>query len=199
MLYRECMFDRTRRPLLVRVVVRSAMVCMMACSLVACSPDSEPIPTVSDTPTISMFESRDLAFEAAKAAYSEYFRLSDVIAAEGGANPQRIAETATPSFLTTSLEGFDELSQAGIRTTGQTNVRSVNLQDVQENNGLAVVTIYVCVDVSDIRVVDARGTDVTAANRNDRVSLVAQMVSREAGSTALVVSENEPWSGTSFC
>ena len=58
------------------------------------------------------------------------------------------------------------------------------------------VVVYVCVDASQTRVLDADGKDITPADRVDRVNL---QVTFEIVDERLLLSRSEPWPSASSC
>lgn len=59
-----------------------------------------------------------------------------------------------------------------------------------------LVTVYVCLDVSDVDVVDGTGKSVVTASRPDRQPLEVDIDNVEH---VLKVSRSEAWSGDNFC
>lgn len=167
---------------------------------VACSPGSVPSePSGAASEKEKIFASKEEALSAATESYVRYFQISDKIAAEGGTESEQIKSLVTPDFYVTSSEGFDVLADAHLHTAGQTEVKNVTLQGYKDDGSRAVVTLYVCVDVQEVAVLDSEGTDVTPAGRNDQLSLVADLVSDGENSKNLVLARNDPWSGDSIC
>nr|WP_146077546.1 hypothetical protein [Clavibacter michiganensis] len=158
--------------------------------------DDAPTPSSSKDP---IFGSQDEALAEATRAYKSYFEVSDEIASRGGLNPSGISDLVTPEFLSTTESGFDDLEAQSLHTNGRTQVRNVSLQSYRELNEIAEVTIYVCVDISAVSVLNSAGENVTPPDRANTLSLVAELVSPASTSSNLVLSNNEPWSGDSFC
>ena len=198
MLYRECMFDRTRRPLLVRVVVRSAMVCMMACSLVACSPDSEPIPTVSDTASSKLvFESDDVAQRIATETYGRYLQKSDEILRDGGQQPERINSLVVGAALSMAMSDFDEFRQANARLVGETGFSVVRMQGRRSAGNEEIVTLYLCNDVSKVDIRDAGGVSLVESARVPVSPFVITVVASNEENAR--VASKDLWEGSDFC
>src|SRR5690606_24012229 len=66
-------------------------------------PEVTPPPEPSTTP---IFASDEEALAAATEAYEAYLAMSDLIAQEGGVNPERIESVAVRKALADALEGF---------------------------------------------------------------------------------------------
>lgn len=134
--------------------------------LTGCTPD--PTPTPTPTP---IFATDDDAFTAAEQGYREYNDASNDARTPGSdAKPQ--------SFLVGSaLEGFlhgqDLLKRNGVHLAGNAKITSFIREDADITPTAATVTITVCIDITETRVVDDAGQDVTPIERPD---LVAQRV-----------------------
>jgi len=72
-----------------------------------------------------------------------------------------------------------------------------DLQQYLEMGGVAEIVTYVCIDVSQVRVMDEAGTDVTPPDRQPVVPLEVEFVGDSSDS--LLISRSEVWSGSSFC
>ena len=183
------------------ISVNTCLALSALCLFVSCTPiktgDEGATETVQTEPPI--FSSDEDALKAAKNSYERYFEVSDDIASRGGDGREGISTLVTPEFLVTTNEGFDDLARDSLHTSGRTSVRSTTLQSYVDIDGLAVVTVYACVDVSEVAVLNLAGENVTPADRANYLSLVAEMVSESLTSQTLVMSSNEPWSSASFC
>jgi hypothetical protein len=185
-----------------RLVTLSAAALLAAVTLAACTqpdpgPTQSPVPTAKHTPA---FASDAEALKAATDAYAAYLKMSDTIAHDGGANPERIKPYVTKSWLPRELEGFAKLRSSGRHQTGWTNFSRVKLQGWHETNKQAEIEIYTCSDSSPTEIVDAAGRTVTPADRKTSVPSVATFVgivtSRQIH---LELTGYEPWTGQGFC
>ena len=157
-----------------------------------------PIPTLPPTPSATpIFASEEEALAAAEEAYAAYSEMSDLISSEGGAEPERIAPLVTESQLEREVETAEYFSSRNLRAVGGPTVTYFELQQFSESAEGAEVVVYVCLDVSETRVVDATGADVTPPDREPTVPLEVEFVSDEANS--LLVARSDVWSGSSFC
>lgn len=177
-----------------------SFLCLLAVvfALTGCVPEvSEPtpVPTVvaSDAP---IFASEEEALAAAEAAYAEYVRVSDLIGAEGGAGAERLIPFLSPDMYERESKIYEVLVESKRTIVGKTSYSGFILQRVSDAMTSVDIQAYVCVDVSNNRILDAAGIDVTPADRADRVSL---QVTFEATSTSTVLTGSEVWSGSSVC
>jgi hypothetical protein len=173
---------------------------LVALTLVACVPDDEavkPDPSPTATP---IFSSDEEALAAAEEAYAAYVLVSDVVLQEGGSNPERALEHVTDGFREEAASGFELFADHSWRAEGVTAFDSVELQQYSEiGGGAAQISIYLCLDVSQTRILDETGTDVTPASRDTRLPLVVDMVSAQEYSSELLQAGSEVWSGNDFC
>jgi hypothetical protein len=175
-----------------------ALALISVVSLSGCLPpalDPTPTPQPSSTP---VFASEEEAMKAAEAAYREYLAVSDAIAQDGGANPERLAGLVTEEFFAKQLETITGLQSDSLHTTGATTFDSFSAQQyVDDYAGTALLTAYACIDVSGVRVLNEVGADVTPAGRQDRLPLLLDF---EASDPMEVrVSASDTWDGDDFC
>ena len=167
---------------------------LIALALAGCSAQ-QPVPqqnsvSVEEKP---LFASDEEALAAAQAAYANYLEVSDQIARDGGANPERLNGLVTSVQYSSELENYRSYSQAGLHASGTSTFDSFHIS----NPDLENFSAYVCVDVSSSRVIDFSGKDVTGVGRADRWPLVVSF-SFDGNGNALI-SGNETWTGTNFC
>ena len=163
--------------------------------LAGCVPQQvdDPIePAPSATP---IFESEDEALAAAVAAYEAYLKVSDEIAADGGANPERLKDLVTAEWYEKEVEGFSAIADSGMFQRGSTTVGHAELQSVADVTDGSRVLLYICVDFSATTFVDANGADVTPGSRASRMNFQVSFESR--GPNELLIGGSEPWSASS--
>lgn len=139
------------------------------------------------------FASEAEALAAAEAAYASYLAMSDLIASEGGANPERIAPFVTEEWLVKELESFGSVQASGNKLMGSTSFAQMTIQTMTQED----LSVYACLDVSDSRVVNAAGIDVTPVDRIQVINM--QIDFRVLGSGSLVLARGESWPAGSFC
>ncbi|MGW4929763.1 hypothetical protein ACWEOH_11450 [Agromyces sp. NPDC004153] len=186
-----------------RAVRRAASVVAatgLALVLAGCvgGPTPTPTPTTAKTPT-PIFASDEEALAAAEAAYAKYNAASAVVTADGGTNPQRVDETVTSEYAETLHEEFAALADAGLRMTGETTFYEAALAENAVDGEGARVTIYLCRDVSAVRVVASDGSDVTPADRDASAPTQVFFVSTAENPTVLLVDGVDRWTGEDFC
>lgn len=149
-----------------------------------------PVPTPSVTP---VFASDEEALAAAEASYAAYLAVSDAASADGWRQPELLAEYVTSEELVQTRETYAELAATGRHTQGSSTFDSATLQqfDGQE------LAIYLCLDVSKVRLVDADGQDVTPLSRPNRIPLEVGFRITESGH--LLLSSSDVWDGVELC
>ena len=170
-------------------------------ALVGCVPDDDPVipdPLPSSTP---IFASDEEALAAAEEAFAAYVAAVDAILADGGNDSARLESVATEEVVSQDEEGFAETRDLQHRSTGQTVFDSLTLQqfDGFATDGVGVVTVYVCEDFSGKDVLNAQGESVVAPDRRTRWPLMVGFDLKQTGSSKLLVSSVEDWTGADFC
>ena len=135
--------------------------------------------------------------KSATDAYKAYLAMSEEITADGGSNPERIESFVTPELLQGNLDGFEDLRDQGVLTVGNSAIDSVRLQQIDSSS--LSVSVYLCVDLKGLRLVNSEGVDVTPPDRPDRVPLVATFARDQSQQDHLLLSGNDPWSGDNYC
>jgi len=158
----------------------------------------DPMPTLPPTPSATpIFASEEEALAAAEEAYAAYLEMSNLISSEGGVDPERIAPFVTVDQLPEELEAASYLSENGFRVAGEVRATEMILQQYNESGGVAEVSAYVCLDVSDARAIDAEGNDRTPPDRPETIALEVSFTANDADSAVLASSDQ--WPDSSFC
>ncbi|HVL62515.1 MAG TPA: hypothetical protein VM430_14075 [Microbacterium sp.] len=182
----------------VAAMLGSAGVLAVALSGCAGAPAPTPTPTVSAS-AAPIFASDEEALAAAEAAYRTYGATSAAIAADGGIGPERIDPTVTSEYAHDLHAEFTALVDAQLRTTGQARIDSISIAEWAAVGSSVQVTIYLCRDVTDVRIIDSGGVDVTPADRDNRIPTQVFLVSASEDPTSLIVDGVDRWSGEDFC
>lgn len=167
---------------------------LIAIALAGCSAQQPATqPSASATEEKPLFSSDEEALAAAQAAYAKYLEVSDQIARDGGANPERLKGLVTSDQYPSELQNYKEYSKSGLHSKGTSSFDSFHVSNPDQNQ----FRTYLCVDVSDSRVIDSSGMDVTPSNRAERWPLVVSFSFGPKGS--VYISGNETWTGSNFC
>lgn len=166
----------------------------IALALAGCSAQ-EPVakPSTSSEEVKPLFATDEEALAAAQAAYANYLQVSDQIARDGGANPERLVGLVSPALLEDEVLGFSQIANSGWHAIGSSSFDSIHLQNRSSNS----IDAYLCIDHSEIRLHDSSEKDVTSAERLDRYPLVVTFQAQADGS--LILETSDSWSGQNFC
>jgi hypothetical protein len=179
------------------LAVVSGVVLMLA-GVTGCS-DPPASPLASDGPTKTarapVFDSLDEAFEAAVATYQRYVDLWNQIAAEGGANPERLLEVMEDNELAAEeMATFGDFAANGERVQGATSFAKPRLMQYQD--AASLIQMYACSDISGARLIDRDGNDITP----EREELIPVMITFHLTASAeVLVSEREVWARPGIC
>ncbi|WP_167048158.1 hypothetical protein [Salinibacterium sp. ZJ454] len=164
----------------------------------ACAQDS-PMVVPTEEPATPIFASDEEALAAAQAAYAEYLKAADAVSAEGGAQPERVLPFVVPEAHEDRIAESAPYRERALHTEGSTRVASSELQQYWEDDGIAVVEMYACLDIREIRVMDAGGNDVTPVRPEGLLPFEVSLRSAVETPTRMLIVRSASWSGTSFC
>jgi hypothetical protein len=167
----------------------------VALLLSGCVPTPTP-PSSTPKPTATpVFASEAEALAAATKAYAAYVRVSDEIFIDGGINADRLKVVATGKQLETNIDGFADAQSKNYKSSGGTTFDHVALQSYLPHHVDSLVTIYVCDDVSSVRVFNSSGESVVSETRPDRAGYQATFSFSAMSPNHLLLSEKAPWEG----
>jgi hypothetical protein len=177
-----------------------AVAATLAVALAGCVQTTPPVIPTSQASSTPVFATDADALAAAKKAYVAYLAVSDEVSADGGKNAERLAPLVTAKWLPTEMKSYSSFEQTGDKFVGSSKFTSIKLQQ-QSTNGadLADVQTYICADVSDTRLIDSKGRDITPSGRANLYPIVARFESKSSNSAVLLFAGSQPWSGKSFC
>jgi len=167
-------------------------------ALAGCVPTSTH-PTASPHPSATpVFASDAEALAAAEKAYAAYLKVSDQLAQGGWKDVDSLVPYARGAALSNDLKTAKELSSKSLRQVGTTSFDSARLESLEDHgDGTAVVTVYLCLDVSEVDVLGPSGASVVPSSRQSRVPLEVDIDNLR--SSRFKVSRSDAWSGTDFC
>lgn len=167
-------------------------------ALSGCVPDDDPIVVDPEPSSSPIFASDEEALAAAEEAYGAYQDTEDLVSAEGGENAERLELVATRDALKAGLAGMTVFRESGYHAVGSTEVASLTLQqfDAYPAANEAVVSAYLCLDLSNLDVVDSSGSSVVSASRPAQQAFE---VSFDMQDDHLILGSREPWEGEGVC
>jgi outer membrane murein-binding lipoprotein Lpp len=158
-----------------------------------------PVKTPQAHATVKpLFASDADALAAATKAYAAYLKMSDTIAQEGGAGPERLADLVTPKWLAHERTASAKLAQSKRHQAGSTSFDQPKLQRYSAGaDGTATVVAYVCLDLSRAKLLDQNDAEVTPDGVQARFPFVVTFVGVSAA--LLLLDRSESWDGENFC
>jgi len=169
------------------------LVPLVAVALTACAAQVTPVPTTTEAVTEKpLFATDEEALSAAQAAYANYLEVSDQIARDGGANPERLKGLVSESLYEEQLQGYQDVESKGLRAVGASKFDHFELQ----NNAGSRLQTYVCLRLSGIQVLDSSGEDVTPSGRNNDLPLTLEWATSNG---SMILETSEIWTGQNFC
>ncbi|TBN57297.1 hypothetical protein EYE40_07740 [Glaciihabitans arcticus] len=180
-------------PLLVAVVAVAV--------LAGCAQDNPVVIPEPEPSSAPIFESDEEALAAAEVAYGEYLKVSDAIYADGGLDAERIKAVASPDQAMLDMASFEKMARGGNRGTGATAFRSMTLQqfDPTSPDGLAIITVYACIDLSKTQTLDPAGKVISDNGGADLVPIQVEFDRRDLDTSIVVVASQGAWDGQNFC
>lgn len=168
--------------------------------ITACVP-SEPVVTPVETGTIKpIFASDEEALAAAVEAYEGYQRVSYEVGGEDSSGYEPLRLLLTEEWYKTEVAGFERFAEDGIRLAGFASISEFALQQWwEEPQGVANVIVYICEDLTNARIVDGGGADLTPSDRENIVPIEVTFVSAASRSTELLIARVLPWNGSGLC
>lgn len=166
--------------------------------LAACTESTRIPPAEPPAATEPLFASDEEALAAATAAYEEYLAVSNEAASALPFDLSSLEPLVTSEYLLRETESLNRLEEQGWLIAGQSSVEQTRLQQWYVDNEVGhVVVMYACIDVSQARVIDRDGVDVTPIDRSNQVSLEVEFV--EGENRVLLLNRSDSWSGDPVC
>ena len=167
---------------------------VIALTLAGCSAQ-EPVqkPAATSTEEKPIFASDEEALAAAEAAYANYLQVSDQISRDGGANPERLKGLVTESQFANEVQNYNEYSSSGLHSIGTSTFDSFHVF----NSDIQNFSAYLCVDVSETKVLSAQDVEVTPTERINRWPLTVTFAFDS--NRNVYIAGTETWTGKNFC
>lgn len=168
----------------IRITAFAATALVVLIAVVGCAdddtststPTSPPVSATTSTPSATSdppASPEDEASLAASALMERYYRLRDDLRQDADAPISDLAQVATSTELDAQRTLFKTQRADGIRQTGDTEMRLVEVQSVNLDNSepdtgrVPTVEVDVCWDVSDVDILDADGKSIVTPDRAD--------------------------------
>lgn len=188
-----------REKLYPRLIIAVAAAATAAFVLSGCTTeDPAPVPTSDTSPAAPVFASDEEALAAATNAYIAYFKISDEILDSGGQDVEKLQGVTTEAQYQFELPDYVDAKRRKVHSSGSTSIDTVSLESYVSDSadGKEIVTLYACVDVSAIKVFDAKGKSVLEPDREVRLPFEPTF---DLVDGRLLLSGGNPWTGKNFC
>lgn len=173
-----------------RAAIPGAVVLALVLVGVGCA-GGAPAPTTAPTPRSSALGEGE-ALELVEATYGAYLAVSDQIAREGGAEPDRVRPFLSEDAFAQEQAAFEYLLAESLRLDGATTFDSTSVRSVSDNT----IDVYLCLDLSGARLIGPDETDRTPV---DRINRQPFEVSVRIDVPSPIIERNALWTGDNFC
>ncbi|MBF4561072.1 hypothetical protein ITJ43_02880 [Microbacterium sp. VKM Ac-2870] len=149
----------------------AAVLVTLVCALAATGCTTAPAPTAS--PTSTGFASDDAAFAAAEATFRSYITASNEVHPEDASTFEDFLSLSTGEQHAFDQERLEKYHADGYKLTGATRIVKVNLDSFNPDQRL--IALNVCLDVSQVEILDSSGTSVVSHDRPDQQNLSVRL------------------------
>ena len=173
-----------------RLVPAALAFVLAAGAISGCSPQPEP----EDPP---QFASEEEAFAAAEETYRAYVDALNHVDLSDPETFEDVYAWTTAEANAGARESFSQMHADGWIVDGETRIQLAEPRDWSDPR--QSVELDICLDVSDVTLVDSAGQSVVAADRRDVQSMHASLVTAQSSSTGLLISLIEGREGAPEC
>lgn len=166
-------------------------------ALTACT-NPEPTPPPASSTATHVFANEEKALAAVTELTESFISTVNAIGADGGRDAERLQTVLTSELLEEELAGFTAMAENGWHTVGTAAIRRVELfQWWEAPDAVDVVAIArICIDYSNLDVVNDSGVSVVSADRDQLRATQMQVISR---SDKLLISNKTPIAESDVC
>lgn len=177
-----------------RILSAGVVISTAAFVVTGCTSKPQAIPQAQEATSTESTMTEEQALALAEKTYTEYLAISDQIARDGGEGVDALSELTSEYFFVENKDLSEMVKQDGLRVEGKTIVDSFSLQNYSQ--GSNVFTAYSCLRLSQIKVFDSSGVNVTP---KDRLNDVPMEITFEVVDNKFQINESKVWSGSNFC
>lgn len=165
-------------------MTRMTALVLAAVTLSACA----PTPTPSPTPTAA-FASEEEAFAAAEDTYRAYTNALSKVSLADPESLENVYVWLVDGAASTSRQTFSELSAEDFTVTGTTTFSNFDGNVANLDSG--EIESFVCLDVTDVEVLDSAGNSIVSEDRPDLQPLRV-IFTRANTATGLAIASTQP-------
>lgn len=180
---------QTTRPASIAALLLAASLLLSGCGSGGTEPTASP--QSSGEP---VFASEEEALAAAEDVYRAYTSMTDQILQEGGLQPERIEPFVSEDLLESEVAYFrDDVAARGAKQTGSVTITSITLQQYSDEDGLADIVFYACLDLSNVSHAPPPKTSTP-----EKMALEVSLQATKSAPLP-VVTNVEPWLSAQSC
>ncbi|HET6302682.1 hypothetical protein [Microbacterium sp.] len=178
--------------MLPRIVSGLVALLLAGASATGCSGQPAPDPS---TPSAPAFASDEEAFAAAEETYRAYVDALNEVDLSDPATFEPVFAWTTGEANSGARREFSEMHANVWTVTGETRVALVAPHETSESG----TSLDVCLDVSDVAVVDANGQSVVSPDRRNIQSMRVVLTAGSASPTGLLIADIDGREGQPQC
>ena len=176
-----------------RQKIATAGLALAALMMSGCSAPAAPF----EPEALPVFASDEEAFAAAEATYRAYVDASNEVNLADSESFEAVFALTNGALNAADRKTLSAMHARGFELTGETRIRSVHagaISGARDN-----VRLEVCLDVSELRLLDVNGESAVDPSRRPQQALTVSFVPSSIDPTQLVASLLEPSQGTQEC
>ncbi|QEE62046.1 hypothetical protein FVA74_11070 [Salinibacterium sp. dk2585] len=168
--------------------------------LTSCTPssgDDAPTAPPSASADAPIFESEDEALAAADATITDYWRIANAVLQAGGEGVERFEQIVTPRRMEAERGTAEVLEREGFYQVGNFEVEPATFQQMLGSPAGKRLIVTVCVDYSDVRMVNSDGLEAERSNTSPRITHQVELHSvSDQDPLSLKLDKSDPWPGS---
>lgn len=176
-----------------RITAAAAVVALVIVAATGCT--SPPSPTSTPTPT---FTSADQAYAAAEKTYRAYVDALNEVDLRDPKTFEAVYAWTTGEALEGAKKSFTEMHSKGWKVSGLSTYDNLKLKSLDEVKHVFTLMATVCLDVTDISVVDKDGGSVVPSDRLDRQPVLVTFAIASTR-TGLAIARSDAATEASIC
>lgn len=153
-----------------RVIVTGVLLAVLL-TLTACTSTADPAPTPTATP---LFASKKEAFAAAEKTMNRYIQALNAVDTTDPRTFEPLFQLSSGALENTDRKNFSAMHADRQVLSGSTHLRS--FRGLRARSPFAAVTAEVCLDVSEVQILNADGSSGVSPSRPDVYGLEVEFV-----------------------
>lgn len=161
-----------------------------------------PAPVVTPTEAVSepVFASEEEALAAAERTLDAYVKATDLMSATGGEDVSGFDGLLTANQLADETDQAEDLKAEGKHLVGSHAYFDLRLQQLDQSHPPDVyLQVYLCLDLTNVKYVDANGNETSADDHAPSSPIEAVLVNTPEEPNHLLLEDVRRWTGEDFC